>query len=126
MADYNDREMAWLKEHEVTADYNIWRRLADYNIWRRMADYNDREMAWIKEHEVTVGTIVRVVRRAVDYEDGWNNSWELGMDEFVGGVWVVASEDDALADYTEGAGIPLEKEDVVYSYRFPYFVLEVV
>jgi len=100
--------------------------MEDYNIWRRMADYNDREMAWIKEHEVTAGTIVRVVRSAIDYEDGWNNSWEPEMDEFVGNEYVVASEDDERADYTEGAGIPLEKEDVVYQYHFPYFVLEVV
>lgn len=91
-----------------------------------MEDYNDREMNWIKEHGVEIGSIVRVVRSAVDYEDGWNNSWEPEMDEFVGGEWVVASEDGERADYTEGAGIPLEKEDTVYLYRFPYFVLEVV
>lgn len=100
--------------------------MADYNIWRRMADYNDREMAWIKKHKVVAGTIVRVVRRAVDYEDGWNNSWEPEMDEFVGNEYVVAFEDNESADYTEGAGIPLEKEGVLYQYHFPYFVLEVV
>ena len=91
-----------------------------------MEDYNDREMNWIKEHGVKIGSIVRVVRSAVDYEDGWNNSWEPEMDEFVGCEWVVSSKYDECAAYTEGAGIPLWKEDTVYLYRFPYFVLEVV
>jgi len=36
--------------------------------------YTDREKDWIEENGIEEGTVVRVTRKAVDYEDGWKNT----------------------------------------------------
>lgn len=90
--------------------------------------YTDREEDWIRENEIEEGTVLRVARRGVDYEDGWENTWVTAMDKYVGKEFEVDSMDEEDSNYMPGYGIPLrdDDDDVVFTYQFPYFVLEVV
>jgi len=50
------------------------------------------------------------------------------MDKYVGNEFPVGSMDEEVGQYVAGVGIPLvdDYDDVVFTYQFPYFVLEVV
>jgi hypothetical protein len=68
----------------------------------------------VKNCGIEVGDTVRVLRRADDYELGWENSWSMGMDDWVDDEFIVTDGDD-------GGGFTLN-----HFYRFPFFVLEIV
>ena len=67
-----------------------------------------------------VGDKVKILRKVVDYEDGWGNTWnEKGMDDFVGRIGKIVGEHPC-----SGFKVFLEEKDDWYF--FPYFVLEKV
>lgn len=90
--------------------------------------YKYAESDWIVKNKIEEGTLVRVTREAVDYEDGWENTWVYGMGKYVGREFEVDSMDEGKSNYIPGYGIPLrdDDDDVVFTFQFPYFVLEVV
>lgn len=66
---------------------------------------------------IKVGDRVRVTRKAEYEEDGWNNCWGEGMDEFVGETVIV------LVDW-ENYGFRCILPEGNEAFGFPYFVLE--
>lgn len=75
---------------------------------------------------IKVGDRVRVMRKAEDEEDGWNNCWAgvedgplPGMYAYIGVEGVVVLDDDEYG-FEIDAGIDTD----VGIYSFPYFVLE--
>ena len=74
-----------------------------------------RELA--KKMNFQVGDIVRVLRKAKDYELGWGVGWTQKMDKAIGHKFSVVSED-------RGDGISLMTCE--RSYNFPCFVLELL
>jgi transcription antitermination factor NusG len=78
--------------------------------------YRELEKKWIKENNIEVGDKVKIIRRASDYEEGWNNIWTGEMLEYIGKEVTV---------YDLGGcsrGIKIEEKN----FCFPYFVLEPV
>lgn len=70
-----------------------------------------------EECGIKVGDKVEIIRSAKSFEDGWDNDWVEEMDQYVGGIFEVTSEDD-------GTGFYLQSPDGDSYYGFPYFVLE--
>lgn len=66
---------------------------------------------------IKVGDRVRVTRKAGDWEDGWDNCWNDGMDEIVGETVIV------LVDW-ENYGFRCIPPEGNEAFVFPYFVLE--
>ena len=67
-----------------------------------------------------VGDKVKILRKVVNYKDGWGNTWsEEGMDDFVGRIGKIVGELPCA-----GFKVSLEEENAWYF--FPYFVLEKV
>ena len=63
---------------------------------------------------------VRVIRKAEDYEDGWDNTWAgVYMDDFVGRIGKIVGERPC-------AGFRVFCEELNVRLWFPYFVLEKV
>ena len=63
---------------------------------------------------IKVGDRVKVLRKAKDYERGWNNTWGFLMDRSIGKEFIVQ-------DVPNAAGVRLGG-----SYSYPWFVLEKV
>ena len=67
-----------------------------------------------------VGDKVKILRKVVDYEDGWGNTWsEEGMNDFVGRIGKIVGEHPHT-------GFQVFCEGLKDLYRYPYFVLEKV
>ena len=67
-----------------------------------------------------VGDKVKILRKVVNYEDGWGNTWnEKGMDDFVGRIGKIVGKHPYAGFHVFCEGL----EDL---YRYPYFVLEKV
>ena len=63
---------------------------------------------------------VRVLRKAEDYEDGWDNTWAGAyMDGYVGRIGKIVGERPC-------AGFLVFCEELNARHQFPYFVLEKV
>lgn len=63
---------------------------------------------------------VRVLRKADDYEDGWDNTWAGAyMDDYVGRIGKIVGERPC-------AGFRVFCEELNARHQFPYFVLEKV
>lgn len=71
----------------------------------------------LKSYNFKEGDHVLVLRRATTGEAGWKNSWEDEMNQYVGRVGIINSED-------EGWGIGVEFMDGDPHFLFPYFILE--
>lgn len=80
---------------------------------------------WIEFYNVHKGTVVRINRKAESYENGWNDSWVEGMDNFVGKISVVESDIDSFF-YTSGLSVRVTNLDIYDTKNFPFFVIEVV
>lgn len=87
-------------------------------IRKKKLSYVERQTKWIVDNDVKKGDKMRVTRKAYNNEDGWNNSWVGGMDDWVGKVFEVCS-------IHHESGIRLE-DDCGEFWNFPYFVLEKV
>lgn len=82
--------------------------------------YEERAKKWIKENGLKKGDYVKVVRKAKDYEDGWDGRWTKERDDFIGKVIPVS-------DIGESTGVILSYCICDWAgYDFPYFVLEKV
>lgn len=82
--------------------------------------YEERAKRWIKENGLKKGDYVKVVRKAKDYEDGWDSRWTKERDDFIGKVIPVS-------DIGESTGVILSYCCCDWAgYDFPYFVLEKV
>lgn len=46
--------------------------------------YTKQQANWLKKHRLKVGSTVKIVKKAEDYENGWWNTWVESMDEEVG------------------------------------------
>lgn len=66
-----------------------------------------------------VGDEVTVTRAARNYEQGWKNTWESGMDVFIGEVGVISKD-------RGNAGFIVNFGNGHRSYMYPCFVLEKV
>ena len=65
------------------------------------------------------GDKVKVLRAAIDFENGWQNSWpEEAMNKYIGKIY-------EISDDCGYAGFGLDTKDDHY-FSFPYFVLEKV
>lgn len=81
-----------------------------------IASYNYAQDEFVKLHDIRYGDIVRITRKARDYELGWNSKWGNSMDECVGKCYRVT-----LIHHGNGFGIMLDN-----NYSVPFFVLEKV
>ena len=67
-----------------------------------------------------VGDKVKILRKAVNYEDGWGNTWsEAYMDDYVGRIGEIVGKHPC-------AGFTVFLEEKNDCWYFPYFVLEKV
>lgn len=66
-----------------------------------------------KESGLKVGDKVRIMRKAHDHENGWNNDWHPDMDEYIGRTGTIKRIADLKGVYIHG-------------WEFPYFVLKKV
>jgi len=91
---YASRQAEWVKENDINTE---------------------RQSKWVKENDIREGDKVRVVRKADNYKDGWGNTWEYGIDPFIGKVYEV---------------LKIKEEGIILNHKgcflFPYFVLEKV
>jgi hypothetical protein len=74
---------------------------------------------YLKAHRnsgIEVGDTVKVLRRATEGEQGWNNKWCTDMDSFIGKEFEVF-EDDGVFGFSIEVGVS--------EYNFPWFVLEI-
>ena len=75
--------------------------------------YMVRQAEWVKENKIGRGVVVRVLRKAGEYEGGWNCGWVSAMDGSIGNLLRI--------DTNEGLdGIRLSN-----GFLYPFFVLEV-
>ena len=74
--------------------------------------YQERQAQWIKHHGIKVGSKVKVVRKAVDYEGGYDNQYNGDKDKYLGDTIVIS---DIHPSYLIAA-----------TWCWPYFVLEPV
>ena len=89
-------------------------------IVKKEEPYEERAKKWIKENGLKKGDYVKVVRKAKDYEDGWDGRWTKERDDFIGKVIPVS-------DIGESTGVILSYCFCDWAgYDFPYFVLEKV
>ena len=89
-------------------------------IVKKEETYSERAKKWIKENGLKKGDYVKVVRKAKDYEDGWDGRWTKERDYFIGKVIPVS-------DIGESTGVILSYCCCDWAgYDFPYFVLEKV
>jgi hypothetical protein len=72
-----------------------------------------------RECGLKVGDKVKILRKAVSFEDGWDNYWSEGADTWVGKTGVIIGDSKVV-----GLKVFLEEEDDWW--YFPYFVLEKV
>ena len=77
--------------------------------------YEERQ----RECGLKVGDKVKILRKAVSFEDGWDNFWSEGADTWVGKTGVIIGDSKVV-----GLKVFLEEEDDWW--YFPYFVLEKV
>ena len=66
-----------------------------------------------------VGDKVKILRKVVDYEDGWGNSWPEDADTWVGKTGEIIGDG-------KGSGFKVSLEEENGYWFFPYFVLEKV
>ena len=74
---------------------------------------------YLREHKkcgIKAGDWVKVIRKAIDFEQEWQNSWVEDMDACVGKVFQVSSDN-------LGHGFVLNSSGRSIGYWFPYFVL---
>ena len=76
--------------------------------------YEERQ----RECGLKVGDKVKILRKVVSFEDGWDNYWSEGADTWVGKTGVIIGDSKVV-----GLKVFLEEDDWWY---FPYFVLEKV
>ena len=89
-------------------------------IVKKEEPYEERAKKWIKENGLKKGDYVKVIRKAKDYEDGWDSRWTKERDDFIGKVIPVS-------DIGESTGVILSYCCCDWAgYDFPYFVLEKV
>lgn len=89
-------------------------------IVKKEESYEERAKKWIKENGLKKGDYVKVIRKAKDYEDGWDGRWTKERDDFIGKVIPVS-------DIGESTGVILSYCCCDWAgYDFPYFVLEKV
>ena len=72
-----------------------------------------------RECGLKVGDKVKILRKAEDYEDGWDNVWPEGADTWVGKTGVIKGNGMLI-----GFKVFLEEENDWWF--FPYFILEKV
>ena len=77
--------------------------------------YEERQ----RECGLKVGDKVKILRKVVSFEDGWDNYWSEGADTWVGKTGVIIGDSKVV-----GLKVFLEEEDDWW--YFPYFVLEKV
>lgn len=77
--------------------------------------YEERQ----RECGLKVGDKVKILRKVVSFEDGWDNYWSEGADTWVGKTGVIIGDSKVV-----GLKVFLEEEDEWWC--FPYFVLEKV
>lgn len=77
--------------------------------------YEERQ----RECGLKVGDKVKILRKVVSFEDGWENYWSEGADTWVGKTGVIIGDSKVV-----GLKVFLEEEDDWW--YFPYFVLEKV
>lgn len=80
--------------------------------------YAERQAAWVKENDVKIGDKVKVLRKAEDYEQGWNYDWADKMDALIGEIVEITGE---YIDAEDTNGFL-----VTGDWYMPYFVLEKV
>ena len=81
---------------------------------------------YIKDEEASgfkVGDKVKILRKAIDNEDGWGCSWIPEMDKAIGEIGTISKIYSKL-----GQGIQIDFNDPTLPlyYAYPYFVLEKV
>ena len=85
-----------------------------------MSNYLQEQKDWIRNSGIKIGSSVKVVRAAMDMENGWGLCWNSEMYNYIGNIYKVKD-----IDYTYG--LKLEECFVEsYYYVFPYFILEPV
>ena len=72
---------------------------------------------WVRSNKISVGSKVRVLRAAEDYEDGWSEEWVPSMDEAVGKILTVRCINE------DNRGIELAAA-AYENFTYPYYVLE--
>ena len=79
--------------------------------------YKERQDEWLRANGIREGDKLRIVRKAESHEDGWDDTWEPGMNNEVGNIGhvVVDNGDKGIAVYAKCG-----------SWNYPYFVLEKV
>jgi len=68
-----------------------------------------------KASGLKVGDKVRILRKAKDYENGWDNSWAHPMNRSIGQI-------DTIISVHDNTGIQLKSD----GYDYPFFVLRKV
>ena len=80
--------------------------------------YKVMQAEWVKTHNVVEGTVVKVLRKAKDYEMGRGTVWNEHLDSFVG--------EECTVSYCLGVYVWLHSSRLNTWREFPFFVLEVI
>lgn len=120
----NNDDKYHLERFNGIEKYNCPFKFGDFSysclIVKKIESYEERAKKWIKENGLKKGDYVKVVRKAKDYEDGWDGRWTKERDDFIGKVIPVS-------DIGESTGVILSYCCCDWAgYDFPYFVLEKV
>ncbi len=82
--------------------------------------YQERQNDWVDEHKLNMGDMVKVIRAAKSYKDGWDMEWEPWMDSLIGKT----SEVKGVDGWDGWCGIVIKSQIGICC--VPYFVLEPV
>lgn len=87
--------------------------------------YERLQEKWVENNGIAPGTTVKVVRRCLNYDRGWDNVWTNEMDSMIGATFKVSDSADVKSGVLvpDGRGIRLDTPNNA-GYRLPFFCLE--
>lgn len=81
-----------------------------------MKSYTARQKEWMQFNGLKAGSTVKLLCKAQNHEDGWDNSWTFSMDKNIGEVGIIESigTDDGISVSFDGSA----------TFSYPYWVLK--
>jgi hypothetical protein len=81
--------------------------------------YYFEQIKFLKENKLKLGDEVRILYNAESFENGWGQSWDCGMNDWIGKTAKI----HYISNHS-GIMLKLSDDNPYHHYYFPFFVLE--